>query len=87
LLCCHGIFVSTLRVSKAHWIGDLPSQYKGKLPELSNDTSFDPGVLLVIEMWPFKFKIRFCLVVLSWYICFDLESLQSPLNWWFALTT
>jgi hypothetical protein len=53
-LCCHGVIVSTLRVSKAHFICDLPSQHKCKIPELSNVTSFDSGVLLVVEI-----KIRF----------------------------
>jgi hypothetical protein len=40
-LCCHGVIVSTLRVSKAHFICDLPSQHKCKIPELSNVTSFE----------------------------------------------
>jgi hypothetical protein len=58
-LCCHGTIVSTLRVSKAHWIGDLPSQHKSSLPEVSNDNSFNLGVLLAVEMWHFQVQISF----------------------------
>jgi hypothetical protein len=56
----------TLRVSKAHWIGDSPSQHKCKIPELSNDTSFDFGVILVVEMWHFQVQNWFlfgCVVI------------------------
>jgi hypothetical protein len=43
-----------MRVSKAHCIGNSPSQHNCKLPELSNDASFDSGVILAVEMWHFQ---------------------------------
>jgi hypothetical protein len=57
-LCCHGAIVLTLRVSKAHWIGDSPSTHTISIPELYNDSSFNFGVLLEVEMWDFQVQIR-----------------------------
>jgi hypothetical protein len=68
LLCCHGNVVSPWRVPEAHLFGVVLSQHIVKIPELSNDTSFDSGVLLVMEMWHFQVQNSFCLVVLScWF--------------------
>jgi hypothetical protein len=54
----HGAIVLTLRVSKTHWVGNSPSQHKSRISELSNDTSFNFGVLLFMEMWHFQVQIR-----------------------------
>jgi hypothetical protein len=62
-------------------------QHISRTPELSNDTSFNSGVQLAMEMWHFQFQNLFCLVVLSWHHYLNLENFQSPLNWWLALPT
>jgi hypothetical protein len=64
----------------------LPTHTRGKLPVHKWMPIWLRGSIVHGDVALSNSK-SFCLVVKSWLHCLDLESLQSPLNWWLALTT
>jgi hypothetical protein len=81
LLCCHGNIVSPWRSLKPILFGVAPSQQIIGIPELSNNTSFDFGVLCFMEMWNFQVQNSFLFGVVACHGSFISTLRESKAHW------